>query len=156
MFTARPDGTHLYCVAADDMVSHFDWQDAKHILAWAHQQGLGNRYFLFTDQEHTVKSIGDGILSEDGHCSYHPGAERRWLLTDTYPDTMQKRTLILYDQIKNQRYDIGRYKVLPQITGEIRCDLHPRWDRTGHQICFDSVHTGTRQIYRVDVRELII
>ena len=51
--------------------------------------------------------------------------------------------------------DIGRFYVVPKITGEIRCDLHPRWSRDGRQICFDSVHEGTRQIYVMDVAPIV-
>ena len=39
---------------------------------------------------------------------------------------------------------------LPQIGGDIRCDLHPRWDRLGRGITLDSVHEGFRAIYRID------
>lgn len=37
------------------------------------------------------------------------------------------------------------------IVCEIRCDLHPRWNREGTQVCMDSVHNGERQMYFVDV-----
>jgi hypothetical protein len=40
MFTARPDGSDLRLVA-DDGVSHFDWRDPGHILAWARRPPLG-------------------------------------------------------------------------------------------------------------------
>ena len=37
----------------------------------------------------------------------------------------------------------------------MRSDLHPRWNRDGTQICFDSVHEGTRQVYVLNVKEIV-
>jgi len=44
------------------MVSHFDWRDPIHILAWARKKGVGNHYFLFTDKSEEFKIIGEGVL----------------------------------------------------------------------------------------------
>jgi len=41
------------------------------------------------------------------------------------------------------------------VTGEMRCDLHPRWSRQGTQVCFDSVHEGPRQMYVCDVSAVV-
>ncbi len=153
LFTANPDGTEIHCVADHELVSHFDWRNKKQILAWARQRGIGDFYFLFTDQSDQVEVVGKGVLTKDGHCSYSPGG--RWLLTDTYPDEESQRSLILYRLADARRFDLGRFYALPEIAGEIRCDLHPRWSRDGRQICFDSVHQGTRQIYVVDVGGIV-
>jgi len=154
MFTAAPDGSDLVCLADHDMISHFDWRDDTHILAWARQHDVGDRYFLFADPTGEVEILADGVLTQDGHCSYSP--DRRWLLTDTYPGRDGKRVLILYDLTEKRRIDVGRFYAMPDtVTGEIRCDLHPRWSRDGRQVCFDSVHEGSRQIYVMDVSEVV-
>jgi Tol biopolymer transport system component len=66
------------------------------------------------------------------------------------------RTLILYRPSDGYRLDIGRFFAPRELDGEIRCDLHPRWSRDGQKICFDSVHEGHRQIYVVDVSEIVL
>jgi hypothetical protein len=35
----------------------------------------------------------------------------------------------------------------------IRCDFHPRWNRTGNQICFDAIEPahGTRLLHVASV-----
>lgn len=154
LFTANPDGSDLYCVSDHEMTSHFDWRDATHILAWARRREIGDRYFLFTDQSDEISVMGDGVLTVDGHCSYSP--DRRWVLTDTYPAReTHLRTLLLYRPEDGLRVDIGAFYSPPETTGEIRCDLHPRWNRDGTQVCIDSVHEGSRQMYVLDVSEVV-
>lgn len=123
---------------------------------------INNCYLLFNDQSDDVKKIGIELLDEDGHCSWSP--DGRWILTDTYPDENHYRTLILYDYEKNIRIDIGKFYSLPDkkygvnedwdISG-MRCDLHPRWNRDATQICIDSVHEGSRQMYVLDIKEIV-
>ena len=172
MFTAKLDGSDIYCVADHEMTSHFDWRNPRQILAWARQHDIGDRYFLFTDhtnvfasltdafglREHPdevgeVEIVGEGILTTDGHCSYSP--DGRWILTDTYPDRDRMRTLILYRPSDGYRVDIGRFFAPKELDGEIRCDLHPRWSRDGQQVCIDSVHEGHRQMYVLDVGKIV-
>ena len=177
LFTSDLAGQDVRCILDHGMTSHFDWRNAHQIFAWARWQEAGDRYFLMEDRDIStveaaepapaadadigeacaysgVRVVGEGNLTEDGHCSFSP--DGRWLLTDTYPDREEsKRTLILYDLQEDRRVDVGRYYAIPEITGEFRCDLHPRWSRDGTQVCFDSIHEGSRQMYVVEVGELI-
>ncbi len=154
LFTAGPDGSDICLLADDDMISHFDWRDERHILAWATHRQIGDRYFLYRDESPWFETVGDDVFTTDGHCSYSPG-DRRYILTDTYPDAEAKRTLLLYDTQTGQRADIGRFLSPRRYTGEIRCDLHPRWSRDGTQVCFDSLHEGERQLYVIDISHIV-
>ncbi|MFP4026495.1 MAG: hypothetical protein ACLFWL_01740 [Candidatus Brocadiia bacterium] len=153
LYTASPGGSDIYCVADEGMVSHFDWRDDKHILAWARQKEHGDAFYLFHDQTTEKEVIGRETLTCDGHCSYSP--DRAWILTDSYPDKERMRALMLYDPDRDLRVDIGRFYAPPELDGEIRCDLHPRWNRDGTKICFDSVHEDHRQLYVTDVSQVI-
>ncbi|NOZ24133.1 MAG: hypothetical protein GXP25_23905 [Planctomycetes bacterium] len=154
LFTANPDGSDVCCVADHGMVSHFDWRDANHILAWATHNEMGNHFYLFTDQSDEIEMIGEDTLPADGHCSYSPN--RRWILNDTYPAREdRKRTLMLYNPAENRRVDIGRFYAPPEYEGELRCDLHPRWSRDGRFVCFDSLHEGERQMYVINVSRIV-
>jgi hypothetical protein len=153
LFTANPDGSDIRFLGREGMVSHFDWRDDDHILAWSTYRGE-NHYHLYTDCSDKIELIGADVFDQDGHCSYGP--DRRWILTDTYPDRAEsKRTLILYDPQANRRIDVGRFYSAPEIKEEIRCDLHPRWSRDGRQVCFDSIHEGERQMYIMDVADIV-
>jgi len=154
LFTANPDGSDIYCVADHEMVSHFDWRDGRHILAWARQHGQGDFYYLFTDRSDEKEIVGRDVLTQDGHCSYSP--DRKWILTDTYPDAASMRSLILYRPSDGLRVDIGSFYSIPEIKDDFRCDLHPRWNRDGTELCFDSVHERQRQLYAIDVSEIVV
>jgi hypothetical protein len=153
LFTASHDGSGIAFLGREGIVSHFDWRDDHHILAWS-RHGGEDHYHLYEDESDRVHVVGADVLDRDGHCSYSPN--RRWILTDTYPDrTSGERTLILYHPETNTRFDVGRFDSAPQISGEIRCDLHPRWSRDGQQVCIDSIHEGERQVYVVDVSSIV-
>ena len=157
LYTANTDGSDIYCVADYGMTSHYDWKDTKKILAWArHKQG--EHYYLFTDGSSDAEVIGEKNLTCDGHCSYSP--DRKWILTDTYPDGEYMRTLILFRLSDQLRINIGRFYAPPELEtkiheAEIHCDLHPRWNRKGDKVCIDSAHTGERQMYVLDVSEIV-
>ena len=151
--TANPDGSDPYPLADDDYFSHYDWYSPTQVVGWAHHRQKGTHYFLYTDQSDQLEIIGEDVFSVDGHCSFSP--DRQWMLTDTYPDSEQMRTLILYNVQSGKRIDIGRFYAPPELQGPVRCDLHPRWSRDGKKVCFDSAHEGTRQVYVINVSDIV-
>jgi hypothetical protein len=161
LYSCRPDGTDLVCLLDTGFVSHYDWRDDDTLLVWANRPGAPARFLVLSHV--TPPNDGDSpafgvfagdILREDGHCTFSP--DGRWVLNDTYPDAHQKRTLMLVRFEDGRRFDIAR-TLSPKSRwwGEIRCDLHPRWSRDGRQVCIDSVHDGTRQMYLVDVSPIV-
>lgn len=154
LFTANTDGSDICLLNDDDMTSHFDWCGSDKVLAWARQHDRGDHYYLFTDRSAEAPIIGEDVFQTDGHCSYSP--DGKWILTDTYPAREdQKRTLIAYRVADNTRIDLGRFYSIPTPDPEWRCDLHPRWSRDGKTVCFDSTHEGQRQLYVMDVSEVV-
>jgi hypothetical protein len=145
-FTANMDGNNIYCLAEEEMVSHSCWKNNNEILVWARKKNK-DRYYLFNDKSSEFKTIGEGKLISDGHPSYSP--DKRYILTDTYPDRTRHRTLVIYDIKENKKYNVARLFATFKYLGEVRCDLHPRWSKDGKHICFDSVHEGERQLYLI-------
>lgn len=152
LYVARPDGSELACVLDTGRISHYDWQDEDHVLVWARRKEGGERFLLVDVRDGSHRVFGEGTLTEDGHDTFSP--DRCWVLNDTYPDRHDMRTLMLVSWPEGKRIDIARaYSPKSKWWGEIRCDLHPRWGRDGRQVCIDSVHEGSRQMYVVDVSE---
>lgn len=153
LFTAQADGDDLYLLINDDMVSHFDWLDEGNLFAWARMPGTGDRFYTFIDHSDKKQSIDPDQLPVDGHCSFSP--DRRWILTDSYPDAEGIRVLMLYNREEDETQIIGEFYSPPAISGPLRCDLHPRWNRDGTKICIDSLHEKTRQMYVIDVTDIV-
>jgi len=157
-FVCNADGSGLKILNPGPKVSHCDWRDEDHILAWA---GWGDEplaYRLFDVETGRHEIVGEGLFATDGHCHYRvtpDGPDGRWFVTDTYPDKNRMRTLMLYDHETGTRWDIGRFLAPEGFDGEIRCDLHPRWDRSGRLVTIDSLHEGFRGIYMLDVGEIV-
>lgn len=156
LYALEPGTGKLFRVLDSGRISHYDWEDDEHILVWARRPNVGDPYpggaaaFLLCSLDGSFDVVGTGVLTEDGHCSYSPN--RRWVLNDTYPDRYDMRTLMLFRPGDGRRIDLARlHSPKARWWGEMRCDLHPRWSRDGRQVCIDSVHTGTRQMYVVDV-----
>jgi len=153
LFTANVDGSELYLLNEMPMTSHFDWVDDTRFVAWATRPTDGTRYYVMHDQTQHADVWGRDVFTTDGHCTISPDGQ--WMLTDTYPDKQSNRTLILYNIATQHRIDIGKFYSPPQINGEFRCDLHPRFSRDGRQVCIDSAHTDERRMYIVDVSEVV-
>ena len=79
-------------------------------------------------------------------------SDNRYMLTDTYPDHEKfMQTLQIYDTQKDVVADIGKFYSSPYSVIDVRCDLHPRWNRSENGITFDSTHEGFRGVYKMDL-----
>ncbi len=97
--------------------------------------------------------VGGEPLTRDGHCTYSPDGE--WILTDTYPDKERMQTLMLYRPSDGKLVKLGRFFHPKVEESEFRTDLHPRWDREGKYVCIDSMNSGIRQMYLIDVSSVL-
>ncbi|KRA99905.1 hypothetical protein ASD83_05315 [Devosia sp. Root685] len=149
-YRSSPDGKDIRLVHDNTYFSHFGYFDERTIVAYARTPGTDtDEYALYDLYEDKFTPIGQEVFSSDGHCSFSP--DRKWMLTDTYPDAESNRILILYEMATGRRVDIGKFFSPPELKNEIRCDLHPRWSRDGRKVSIDSAHTGQRQIHVIDV-----
>lgn len=149
MISSDLDGGDLFIFPTDGMVSHVGWRDDGRVLAYARVKPAGDRYVLFEDRTGAYELIGEKHFNSDGHPSFSP--DRRWIVTDTYPDRFRVCNLILFDTQTGRRLDLARLKsprmfAAPNFEKNWHCDLHPRWNRTGSEVCFDSAHTGSRAL----------
>ena len=130
-----------------------------------------------------ISSFAKDIIISDGHPMTCP-IDKNWCVNDTYPNENGIRNLMLYNFEQDCRISLGRFKMLdekPDMTlseqyfvgvdrkilksivpenlaftrSGLHCDLHPRWNSLGTKVVFDSIHDGTRQIYSINVKDII-
>lgn len=152
MITCQPDGSDLYVINPSGMTSHFIWKDASHILAWALHESLGAKFYLFEDRTGKAEVIGPDVMTQDGHCTYLPRQENRWIVNDTYPDRERFQHPYLFDSRTGKRHPLGHFHSPKEYNGEWRVDTHPRTSPDGRFVAVDSPHGGNgRQLYLIDV-----
>lgn len=152
LFTCNIDGLDIFKFDFDGVITHLAWQNDKYLLAYGYKKSVGDHYYLLQDKTNNFKIIGKNIFTSDGHPQFAPDQEN--IITDTYPDRLRRQYLIRYNVNSKKRDDIAVIKSPLSYTGNIRCDLHPRWDRTGKSIAFDSSHTGKRSLCTVRLNQL--
>lgn len=154
MFTAKADGSDLYCLDPNGKTSHYIWRDPKHILAWTWHPKHGEKFCLFEDKTRRVEVVGPDVMTENGHCTFLPG--NRWILNDTYPDKQRLQHPYLYNVASAKRVPLGHFELPKAYTGEWRCDTHPRFSPDGKKVVIDSAHEGNgRQLYLIDIGSIV-
>lgn len=150
LITCNVDGTDMYVLSDDDMVSHCFWKDDEHIIAFENKKKSGTGYYLMKDKTQAYVHCWPE-MSGDGHPSYSP--DRSLVVTDSYPDRARVASLRVMnaDIEKNEVNVVARVFAPFKYDNDTRCDLHPRWNHAGDKICFDSVFEGHRGLYTVNV-----
>ena len=96
-------------------------------------------------------------MTQNGHNTYLPRADKEWVLNDTYPiGVHREQTVYLYHVPSGRRVVLGRFHSPREYRKEWRCDLHPRASRDGRTIAIDSPHTGGgRQVHLIDISDVV-
>lgn len=153
LITCNVDGTDMYVLSDDDMVSHCYWKNDEEILAFERKKDGGPGYYLMKDKTREWKHLWPR-LSNDGHPSYSP-TDNSFVVFDTYPNRsrIQEVKLGRDNDTKGDSVKVIAKVFSPfKYDNDTRCDLHPRWSRDGKKVCFDSVFEGHRGLYVVDVK----
>ena len=150
LVTCNVDGSNMYVLSDDDMVSHCFWKNNDEIFAFENKKNGGQGYYLMKDQTQEYEHKWTQI-SNDGHPSYSPDGSL--IVTDSYPNRRRiAEVKILKDDFV---LPVARVFAPFKYDNDTRCDLHPRWSRDGKQICFDSVYEGHRGLYAVPVPQFV-
>lgn len=152
LITCNVDGSNMYLLSDDDMVSHCFWKDDNHILAFENKHKTGTGYYLMTDKTQEYIHCWPQFTN-DGHPSY--SLDRKYVVTDSYPNRARIAAINLMsgDENKKENTTIARVFSPFKYDNDTRCDLHPRWNHKSDKICFDSVFEGHRGLYEIKIRE---
>ena len=152
LITCNVDGTDMYLLSDDDMVSHCYWKNNDEIIAFERKKDKGNGYYIMKDKTQEYQRLWPE-LSNDGHPSYSP-KDHHLIVFDTYPNRARVQEIKIAKDTDLEGKDI---RVLAKVfspfkyDNDTRCDLHPRWSRDGKKICFDACSEGERGLYVINV-----
>ena len=146
LLTCNIDGSELYNLSDDDMVSHCCWKNDEEILAFENKKNGGNSYYLMKDKTQEYKKCWSE-MNEDGHPSY--SSNGKYVVTDSYPNRKRIQSV----KLMNTSETDGKVNIIARVfspfkyDNDTRCDLHPRWNRKSNEICFDGTFEGKRRLY---------
>jgi len=141
----------LHVVDDAATVSHFNWLSGNQLVLFRVPFHNEPGYYVceldVTNTPRMTPLEGIGLVV-DGHPSLAPTGDR--VLTDSYPDRFGEQGLFIYSLAEKKTTRLGVFYSPCRFRGFLRCDLHPRWNRKGNQICFDSTCDGRRAMYILD------
>jgi hypothetical protein len=156
LLTLNPDGSRPHVLCDTGMFSHYDWYGVDRIVGWgARPDGEGRCYLNLRDGEpaQAAELLLPDVLTNDGHNSFSP--DLQWMLTDDSYSREGGQKLMLVRLADGTRFDMAAIDADHVADPPRRCDLHPRWNRAGTEVCFDAQVAGSRQMYRLDVRPIV-
>jgi len=153
LITANRDGSGMFLLSDYGVISHYHWRDPEHLLLYADGKELACREgeynnYIIRDLCWEGELLHPTLFRNDNHMSYSP--DLRYILWDSYPDRQRMQQLNIFDTETGENTFLGKFYSMEFPEIDIRCDLHPRWDRTGTRISFDSTHEGRRGIYLIE------
>ncbi|MCR0206946.1 hypothetical protein MKC66_19735 [[Clostridium] innocuum] len=153
LLTCNIDGTDLFNLLDEDMVSHCTWKDDNTIFCWAHTYEYGNSYYYLIDKTDKINVLKNDNLISDGHPSFTK--DGNYFVTDTYPDFHRKQHIFIYSIKNSKAIEVAAVYSNIKYLNDCRCDLHPRWSPSGDKICFDGALDKNRQVYVINVEDLL-
>ena len=111
-------------------------------------------YVISVDNPGTKYRFGWPSLSFDGHPMV--ARSHRWIVTDYYPNAKNELPVILYNADRQIRADAHVFVHHPRsVDTDVKCDLHPRWNRKEDKVAVDTCEAGYRQVRILDVSDIV-
>ena len=145
---------NLYKLNDFNIDSHYHWKNDRELImlygSATEQEGL----YYMEDLTQKRVHIPEKAFYDDIHCLYSP--DRRFFTGDGYPYNPEgKRTIWMYEVATDKCVELNKVATTDPENGDLRCDLHVRWDRAGTKLSFDSNDTGRRTICEMDMIPII-
>jgi len=140
----------LYRAPTSGMVSHYDIGVDDRVVVYCSIDGVDGHYCFDSPMLNSYVNIYGNKIQWDGH-QHINRSDPSFAVIDTYPDRSR------YVKLKLVHLDSGSEELLatlksprkfraPSINEYWVCDLHPRMNRAGDMVCFDSTYLGQRSL----------
>lgn len=109
----------------------------------------GDKFLIFNKKTMKICEFKNNIPYHLGGGHFTFTKNKKFMLSDTYPDKKNLSTLFQYNLKTKKNLILKKINTLPQIKDtNFRCDLHPRIIKD-KKIIIDSTHEGFRGIYKI-------
>lgn len=155
LLMGTPEGFALRAITNADVVSHYCFLEPGRILAFMNDEKTARARYQVIDLisgEHRDLSLPQLNGYGDGHPSM---VSRDSFITDTYADKAGEQKLMLANETTGALNVLATVRHPINFVGPIRCDLHPRFSSHSKRVYFDSVMSGTRKLYSVDLKDVV-
>jgi hypothetical protein len=129
--------------------SHHCWINKNEILAITKLPNEKMKVSIY-NLTNSISSEIFELQNGDTHPMQSPINKNQFIF-DSYPDKMRDQNLYIFDINKLILRKIRSFFSPLMFTGQVRCDLHPRWDREGKYVVVDSALDGSRKMYLLRV-----
>lgn len=149
LIVVNSETAEMRLLADYGMVSHCFWADSDTVLGYLRGPNGKDGYWLLNVNSGEFKELPCLELVKFG--DGHPHVYGDWFITDTYPDKARMQHLLWCNWKTGKVKQVGEFFHGFEFNGESRCDLHPRLSLDGKSVYFDSVLSGKRQLYKMDL-----
>lgn len=131
-------------IEKDRLVSHYCWKNSNQIIVTTRDKNLNWYYTLYTIN--TKEKVDLKLpFRLDGHPMSSPFSENI-IITDTTPDKKRNHHICIVDIHTREVQELAAVFTPLKYNGPVRCDSHPRWNRSGNMICIDAADRGKREL----------
>ena len=118
------------------------------------QKLLSEAYYAISISDpKSRRRFGWPNLEWDGHPMV--ARSHHWIVTDYYPSN-QYAPVFLYNTHSSACLNVHTFQYNPRsLDSDVKCDLHPRWNRSERLIAVDTCESGYRQVRIVDVEDVV-
>ncbi|MDE0263402.1 MAG: hypothetical protein OXJ37_13445, partial [Bryobacterales bacterium] len=140
-FTIASDGTDLRRQQTH-IGGHPEWDSGMRMIG-----SIANRQAVFdVDSQKLVELIGDAEMFPDPEGDIALSPDLEWLANGYKDDG--KVYYVIHNRHTGVTYRAGGYDLFGRVSGNLRCDPAPRWNRTGDALLIPSMmEDGTRQMF---------
>lgn len=140
-FTIAPDGTDLR-QQETHIGGHPEWGAGSHMIG-----SIAKRQAVYdVDSQKLVDLIGDPGLFEDPEGDIALSPDLQWLANGFKRDG--KVHYVIHNRRSGATYRAGGFDLFGRVSGNLRCDPAPRWNRTGDTLLIPGMMAdGTRQMF---------
>ena len=140
-------GMNLKIISDEGGISHCCWKDNETIIGYLTHKGKFDFYEI-NILNGEISSISEKLQN---HGDGHPTFNKNKMLFDSYPNRSRNKNLFIYNFDNDEVISLGEFYEALSFYNESRCDLHPRFNSDFSAIYFDSVHSGKRKLYKLNL-----